>query len=275
MKIDSHHHFWRYDPVAYGWIDDAMRVIRRDFLPEDLRAEIARAGIEGVVSVQASQSLAETQWLLELADGNDFIKGVVGWVELLSSQVGKDLERFAANPKFKSVRHVIQGEPDDSFILRGDFNRGIRELKQFSLAYDILILERHLPQTVRFVDAHPDQVFVVDHVAKPRIRDNAFEPWNTNIRELARRPNVCCKLSGLVTEADYDSWTEALLKPYFDTVLDAFGPGRLMFGSDWPVCLVACDYARWHELVSGWVADLSLSEQARILGGTAAEVYRL
>ena len=275
MKIDSHHHFWRYDPVAYGWIDDAMRVIRRDFLPEDLRAEIARAGIEGVVSVQARQSLAETQWLLELADGNDFIKGVVGWVELLSSQVGKDLERFAANPKFKSVRHVIQGEPDDSFILRGDFNRGIRELKQFSLAYDILILERHLPQTVRFVDAHPDQVFVVDHVAKPRIRDNAFEPWNTNIRELARRPNVCCKLSGLVTEADYDSWTEALLKPYFDTVLAAFGPGRLMFGSDWPVCLVACDYARWHELVSGWVADLSLSEQARILGGTAAEVYRL
>ena len=196
-------------------------------------------------------------------------------MELLSSQVGKDLERFAANPKFKSVRHVIQGEPDDSFILRGDFNRGIRELKQFSLAYDILILERHLPQTVRFVDAHPDQVFVVDHVAKPRIRDNAFEPWNTNIRELARRPNVCCKLSGLVTEADYDSWTEALLKPYFDTVLAAFGPGRLMFGSDWPVCLVACDYARWHELVSGWVADLSLSEQARILGGTAAEVYRL
>ncbi|MEI8313523.1 MAG: amidohydrolase family protein [Verrucomicrobiota bacterium] len=275
MKIDSHHHFWRYDPVEYGWIDDAMRVIRRDFLPEDLRAEIARAGIEGVVSVQARQSLAETRWLLELADGNDFIKGVVGWVDLSSPKVVEDLERFAANPKFKSVRHVIQGEPDDSFIMRGDFNRGIRELKQFSLAYDILILERHLPQTIRFVDAHPDQVFVVDHIAKPCIRDGSFEPWNTNIRELARRPNVFCKVSGMVTEADYDSWTEALLKPYFDTVLEAFGPARLMFGSDWPVCLLACDYARWHKLVSGWVADLSLPEQARVLGGTATEAYRL
>ncbi|MEI8386997.1 MAG: amidohydrolase family protein [Verrucomicrobiota bacterium] len=275
MKIDSHHHFWRYDPVEYGWIDEAMRVIRRDFLPEDLRAEIARAGIEGVVSVQASQSLAETQWLLELADRNDFIKGVVGWVELSSSQVGEDLERFAANPKFKSVRHVIQGEPDDSFILRGDFNRGIRELNKFSLAYDILILERHLPQTIRFVDAHPDQVFVLDHIAKPRIRDSAFEPWNTNIRELARRPNVYCKVSGVVTEADYATWTAALLKPYFDTVLEAFGPGRLMFGSDWPVCLVACDYARWHQLVSEWVAGLAPQEQSRILGGTAVEVYKL
>ena len=273
MKIDSHHHFWRYDPVEYGWIDEAMRVIRRDFLPEDLRAEIARAGIEGVVSVQASQSLAETQWLLELADRNDFIKGVVGWVELSSSQVGEDLERFAANPKFKSVRHVIQGEPDDSFILRGDFNRGIRELNKFSLAYDILILERHLPQTIRFVDAHPDQVFVLDHIAKPRIRDSAFEPWNTNIRELARRPNVYCKVSGVVTEADYATWTAALLKPYFDTVLEAFGPGRLMFGSDWPVCLMRSTHTNWVETVRSLIAPLSISEQAAIMGGTAERVY--
>lgn len=275
MKIDSHHHFWRYDPVEYGWIDEAMRIIRRDFLPEDLRAEIARAGIEGVVSVQARQSLAETRWLLDLADGNDFIKGIVGWVELSSPRVGEELEQFAANPKLKSVRHVIQGEPDDSFILRGDFNRGIRELKKFSLAYDILILDRHLPQTIRFVDAHPDQVFVVDHIGKPRIRDGASEPWNTYIRELARRQNVYCKVSGAVTEADYATWTAALLKPYFDTVLEAFGPGRLMFGSDWPVCLVACDYVRWHQLVSEWVAGLAPQEQSRILGGTAVEVYKL
>jgi len=275
MKIDSHHHFWKYDPVEYDWIDDAMRVIRRDFLPEDLCAEIAGTGIEGVVSVQARQSLDETRWLLELADKIDFIKGVVGWVDLSSPRVGGDLERLAANPKFKSVRHVIQGEPDEDFILRGDFNRGIRELKQFSLAYDILILERHLLQAIRFVDAHPGQVFVVDHIAKPCIRDGSFEPWNTNIRELSRRPNVFCKVSGMVTETDYATWAEAQLKPYFDAVIEAFGPGRLMFGSDWPVCLVACDYARWHQLVSSWVADLSLPEQARVLGDTATEVYRL
>lgn len=275
MKIDSHQHFWKYDPVEYGWIDDAMRAIRRDFLPGHLRAEIAAAGVDGVVSVQARQSLAETQWLLDLAAENDFIKGVAGWVELVSPNVGAELERFAANPKLKSVRHVVQGEPDADFILRDDFNHGIRELQKFSLAYDILIFERHLPQTIRFVDAHPNQVFVLDHVAKPRIKDGVLEPWNNNIRELARRPNVYCKISGMVTEADYKTWTEAQLRPYFEAVLGAFGPKRLMFGSDWPVCLVACDYVSWHKLVSGWISKLSPGEQARILGGTAIEAYRL
>jgi len=275
MKIDSHHHFWHYNPVEFGWIDETMRVIRRDFLPEDLRGEIARAGIEGVVSVQARQSLSETQSLLEFADGNDFIKGVVGWVEISSARVSEDLERFAAKPKFKSVRHVIQGEQDDNFILRSDFNRGIRVLKRFSLAYDILVLERHLPQTIRFVDDHPDQVFVMDHIAKPRIKDGIFEPWNQNIRELAKRPNVSCKISGMVTEADFSGWSEAQLRPYFDTVLEAFGPQRLMFGSDWPVCLVASSYATWRDVVSHWVAGLTTHEQDRILGGTAVEVYKL
>ena len=275
MKIDSHHHFWHYNPVEFGWIDETMRVIRRDFLPEDLRGEIARAGIEGVVSVQARQSLSETQSLLEFADGNDFIKGVVGWVEISSARVSEDLEHFAAKPKFKSVRHVIQGEQDDNFILRSDFNRGIRVLKRFSLAYDILVLERHLPQTIRFVDDHPDQVFVMDHIAKPRIKDGIFEPWNQNIRELAKRPNVSCKISGMVTEADFSGWSEAQLRPYFDTVLEAFGPQRLMFGSDWPVCLVASSYATWRDVVSHWVAGLTTHEQDRILGGTAVEVYKL
>ncbi len=275
MKIDAHHHFWSYDPVEYGWIDDAMRVIRRDFLPEHLKAEIATAGVDGVVSVQARQSLTETLWLLDFARQHDFIKGVVGWVELISPKVGADLERFAANPKLKSVRHVVQGEPDDNFILRDDFNRGIRELRKFNLAYDILIFERHLPPTIRFVDAHPDQVFVLDHIAKPRIKDDAFEPWNKQLRELARRPNVYCKASGMVTEADYTTWTEAQVRRYFDAALDAFGPQRLMFGSDWPVCLVACGYARWHQLVSSWISKLSPAEQARILGGTAVEAYKL
>jgi L-fuconolactonase len=275
MKIDSHHHFWTYDPVEYGWIDDAMRTIRRDFLPEHLRAEIAAAGVDGVVSVQARQSAVETQWLLDLAVHNDFIKGVVGWVELASPKAGAQLEGAAANLKLKAVRHVVQAEPDDNFILRDDFNRGISELKRFDLVYDILIFERHLPQTIRFVDSHPNQIFVLDHLAKPRIKDGLFEPWNKNIRELAERPNVYCKASGMVTEADYARWTKAQLQRYFDVALEAFGPRRLMFGSDWPVCLVACGYARWRELVSGWISKLSADEQARILGGTAMEVYRL
>lgn len=275
MKIDAHHHFWNYDPVEYGWIDESMRTIRRDFLPEHLRAEIASAGVDGVISVQARQNLMETEWLLGMAAQNDFIKGVVGWVELVSPNVGVGLEKFATHPKLKSVRHVVQGEPDDAFILRDDFNRGIRELRKFSLVYDILIFERHLPQTIEFVDAHPNQVFVLDHIAKPRIKEALFESWNKNMRELAKRPNVYCKVSGMVTEADFTTWTESQLQPYFDTVLEAFGPRRLMFGSDWPVCLVACGYARWHKLVSEWVGELSRDEQARVLGGTAIEAYKL
>ncbi len=275
MKIDAHHHFWCYDPVEYDWIDDAMRSIRRDFLPEHLAAEIAAAGVTGVVSVQARQNLIETQWLLDLAAQNDFIKGVVGWVELVSRDVGAQLEKFAAQPKLKSVRHVVQGEPDENFILRADFNRGMRELKRFNLAYDILIFAHHLPQTIQFVDAHPNQLFVLDHLAKPRIKDDLFEPWHRHLRELAQRPNVYCKASGLVTEADFAQWTEPQLQRYFDAALEAFGPQRLMFGSDWPVCLVACSYARWQQLVSGWINNLSASEQSRILRGTAMEAYRL
>ena len=275
MKIDAHHHFWNYEPVEYGWIDDSMKAIQRDFMPEELQEEIATAGVDGVVSVQARQSLAETEWLLRLAAKYDFIKGVVGWVELVSPKVGAELERFAANRKLKSVRHVVQAEPDEKFILRGDFNRGIRELKKLSLVYDILIFERQLPQAIQFVDAHPSQVFILDHLAKPRIKDGLFEPWNKNLRELAKRPNIYCKVSGLVTEADYATWTDAQLQPYLNAALEAFGPRRLMFGSDWPVCLVTCGYARWHQLVTSWVAGLSPDERPRVLGGTAAEAYKL
>lgn len=275
MKIDAHHHFWKYDPVEYGWIDGEMAAIRRDFLPEDLKPVVASAGIEGVVSVQARQSLLETECLLHLATDYDFIKGVVGWVELASPNVILQLETYSRNPKLKSVRHVIQGEPDDEFILRPDFNQGIRELRRFGLAYDILIFARHLPQTIRFVDTHPEQVFVLDHLAKPRIKSGEVEPWKRNIRELAQRPNVYCKVSGLVTEADYRAWTEEQLRVYFDVALEAFGPKRLMFGSDWPVCLVACDYARWHAVIGRFTSHLSSAERARIFGETAMEAYKL
>lgn len=274
MLVDAHHHFWRYNPAEYGWIDDAMAKIRRDFLPADLASEIAAAGIEGVVSVQARQSLIETEWLLERAQENAFIKGVVGWVDLAASQVGAQLERFTAGGKLKAVRHVVQAEPDD-FLARPDFNRGIAELRRFGVAYDLLIVERQLPQAAAFVDAHPEQRFVLDHLAKPRIRDGVLEPWRRNLRELARRPNVYAKVSGLVTEADYHSWSEPQLQPYFDAALEAFGPRRLMFGSDWPVCLVACPYVRWASVARASIGHLSRDEQAWIMGNTATEAYKL
>jgi L-fuconolactonase len=275
IRIDSHHHLWRYDPQEYGWIDDNMKVIRRDFLPEHIEREIQASGIDGVVTVQAHQSVGETEWLLDLASRHEFMRGVVGWVPLTDPYVRDVLGRLAANAKLKAVRHVIQGEPDPDYILREDFNRGIRALQEFGLVYDILIYERQLPQTIRFVDQHPNRIFVLDHIAKPRIGDRLVSPWAENIRELAKRPNVYCKLSGMVTEADYHSWTERDLEPYFETVLEAFGPKRLMFGSDWPVCLVAVSYRGWFEIVSKVVERLSEDERDRVLGGTAVEAYKL
>ncbi len=273
--IDSHHHLWLYNPKEYDWIDEPKRVIRRDFLPAHLETEIGACGISGVVTVQARQTLEETAWLLGFAERYPWMLGVVGWVPLVEPAVAETLAHFSVRPKFKGVRHVLHDEADPDYMLRPDFNRGIRTLRQFHLAYDILIFERHLPQTLRFVDLHPDQVFVVDHIAKPRIGKSILSPWRERIRELARRPNVYCKVSGMVTEADYTGWTPEQLRPYFDVVLKAFGPRRLMFGSDWPVCLVACDYGRWFEIVHTWIGPLSPTERARILGGTAKEAYQL
>ena len=274
--IDAHHHFWRYTPKEYPWIGDAMRSVRRDFLPAELERDMRTASIAGVVSVQARQTLKETRWLLELAQEHKFIRGVVGWVPLTEPGVAGILEELqAASAGLRGVRHVLQDETDDRFMLREDFNRGVSTLLRLDLAYDILILERHLPYAIEFVDRHPNQRFVLDHLAKPRIQEGSMEPWRTLIRELARRPHVCCKVSGIVTEADLVSWTEAQLRPYFDVVLEAFGPSRLMFGSDWPVCLTACDYPRWLTLVQSWIQPLSAGERGRILGETAVEAYRL
>jgi L-fuconolactonase len=275
MKIDSHHHFWSYSVEEYPWIGDSMSALRRDFLPEHLKAEIAAVGIDGVVSVQARQTVGETEWLLSLADGNDFIKAVVGWVPLAEACVREVIAKFAANPKLRAVRHVVQDEPDDRFILREDFNRGVSVLREFGLVYDILIFERQLAASIEFVDRHPQQVFVLDHIAKPRIGDGAIEPWRANIRELARRENVFCKVSGMVTEADWKTWSAEQLRPYFDAVLEAFGPKRLMFGTDWPVCLAASGYARWVETVRKFAAGLSADEQEWVFGKTAVRAYSL
>lgn len=273
--IDSHHHFWHYTRPDYGWINDNMKALRRDFLPEDLQREIQKVGIDGVVSVQARQSVAETEWLLSFARQHPFIRGVVGWVPLVDAGVGGILEKFAANKKLKGIRHVVQDEPDDAYLLREDFNRGVDTLKASGLVYDILIFERHLPNAIKFVDRHPKQVFVLDHIAKPRIKDGAVEPWKTNIREIAKRHNVYCKLSGMVTEADWKGWISAALHPYIATVLEVFGPKRLMFGSDWPVSLLASSYERWYRTVQSEISSLSKAEQERILGGTAVEAYKL
>jgi L-fuconolactonase len=199
----------------------------------------------------------------------------VGWVPLVSPAVGKDIEKFVGRKALKGVRHVLQDESDDRYILRDDFNQGVALLKDFSLVYDILIFERHLPQTLQFVDRHPDQVFVLDHVAKPRIKAGYLSPWQTNIVQLAHRPNIYCKVSGMVTEADHGAWTEEQLAPYLDTVFSAFGPKRLMFGSDWPVCLLAASYERWFRLVESYVAQLSDAERERFWSGTAVEAYGL
>jgi L-fuconolactonase len=276
MTIDAHHHFWRYDPAEYAWIDDAMSAIRRDFLPADLAREIKQADVDAVISVQARQSLDETRWLLDLARANPFIAGVVGWVPLLSPAAGEHLDALidAAPNKLLALRHVLQAEPDD-YPLDAHFTVGLRQLELRNLTYDILILERQLPTAIALVDRHPNLTFVLDHLAKPRIRDGLLSPWQENIRALGKRPNVYAKISGMVTEADYGNWTPAQLRPYVDVALDAFGPSRIMFGSDWPVCLVACDYARWANLMREFIAELSPAEQRDIMGNTARRAYRI
>ena len=274
-RIDAHHHFWRYKPAHYPWISEQMSALRRDFLPADLQAEIAAAGVNGVVSVQAQQSIEETVTLLQYAAQYEFVQGVVGWLPLADPDLNRLLPTIAAHPKLKSVRHVLQDEPDPFYMLRDDFNRGIRLLKPYRLAYDILIYERHLPQTIQFVDRHPDQVFILDHLAKPRVGASEMSPWRENIRQLAERPHVYCKISGLATEAEWSNWTEEQLRPYIDVAISAFTPRRLLFGSDWPVCLLAIAYSRWVNVVARAIAALSEAEQARIWSATALEAYRL
>jgi L-fuconolactonase len=233
------------------------------------------SGVEGTVAVQARQTTEETEWLLDLAARHPFIFGVVGWVPLGELDAAPILERFAQHPRLKAVRHVLHDEPDDFYMLRADFNRGVRILHGYGLAYDLLIFERHLPQTIEFVDRHPGQIFVVDHIAKPRIRDGMLLPWQEHIRELAKRENVYCKVSGMATEADWKTWSADLLRPYFDVVLSAFGPKRLMFGSDWPVLTVAGEYKTWMNTFRSFISELSPDEQESICRGTAIAAYQL
>ena len=275
MKIDSHQHFWIYNPSEYGWISDEMEILKKDYLPEQLQKELFSAGFDGSITVQARQILEETKWILGLAEQNSFIKGVVGWVDLCSPEVEEQLVQFSEHPKLVGLRHVVHDEPDDNFILRKDFLNGISHLKKFGLTYDILIFPRHLPNTIQFVSQFPEQLFVLDHIAKPLIKDKKVSPWREGIEKLAGYKNVYCKLSGMVTEADVKNWKQEDLIPYLDIVFDAFDTDRLIIGSDWPVCRVAGLYKQVLKVVLDYIETYSDEDKNKILGENALRVYRL
>lgn len=273
MRLDAHQHFWKYTPAAYEWITDEMAELKRDFLPQDLKPLLAASGFDGSIAVQAQQTVDEALWLLELAAHNSFIKGVVGWADLCSSKVRAQLQQLATNRHFVGVRHIVQGEPDDEFMLRPDFRRGIAQLAEFGLVYDLLLYPRHLPVATKLVKEFPRQTFVLDHIAKPSIAAAQIEPWDRQIRELAQCLNVSCKLSGMVTEARWKQWARDDFRLYLDIVFEAFGADRLMIGSDWPVCTVSADYKSTMGIVTSYIEQLSPRERDGILGENCARVY--
>jgi L-fuconolactonase len=275
MHIDSHQHFWQYNPVQHVWMTEDMSVLRRDFMPPDLAPLLEAAGFQGTVAVQARQILEETDWLLALSDQYDFIRGVVGWVDLQADDVREQLLRYVGHPRFKGVRHIVEDEPDVDFLVRPAFRRGIAALAEFGLTYDLLLRPQHIPAALKLVHEFPRQPFVVDHIAKPLIKDRVISPWREGIDALAQCPNVCCKLSGMVTETNWRSWTSEEFKPYLDIVLNAFGVDRLMIGSDWPVCTLSGEYQPVMDIVIDYVRQVSAEAEQKVLGDNCARFYRL
>lgn len=275
MTIDSHQHFWIYEAEKHAWIDDNMKVIRKNFLPEDLKLVYHTNDINGCVAIQADQTLAETDFLLDLAQKNDFIKGIVGWVDLRASDIDTVLKQYSKFPKLKGFRHVVQDEADNNFMLRPDFLNGIAALEKYNFTYDILIFPHQLEAALALIRRFPNQKFVIDHIAKPYIKHGFYDGWAALMKAIGAYPNVYCKLSGMTTEADYNNWTPEQIGPYMQLVLDAFGANRILFGSDWPVCLVAGNYTKTKELVTNFIAKLNTEEQEAILGGNAIQFYKL
>lgn len=275
MVIDSHQHFWKYDAVKHSWIDDEMATIRHDFFPSDLEKVYRENNIDGCVAVQADQTIEENDFLLKLSEESSIIKGIVGWIDLRSDTVEKDLEKYQEFSKMKGFRHIVQGEPDPNFILRPDFLKGISFLERYDYTYDILVFPHQLGAVLEFVRRFPNQKFVIDHIAKPYIKDGFYDGWAALMLEIGKRENVFCKLSGMVTEADYKEWTPEQITPYMDLVLEAFGADRIMFGSDWPVCLVAENYKAVKELTANFIQTLSENEQKAIMGENAVAFYTL
>jgi len=274
MQIDSHQHFWKYNAQRDTWIDDSMQVIRRNFLPEDLKPILEKNKIDGCIAVQADQSEDETTFLLNLTEENLFIKGVIGWVDLCADNIEERIAHFSKHSKFKGIRHIIQAESND-FLLRDDFQNGISKLEKFNLVYEILIKKEQLENTIKLVEKFPNQIFVLDHIAKPSIKDAKLEPWKKQIKTLANYENVFCKISGLVTEADLKNWKYQDFVPYLDVVFNAFGSNRLLFGSDWPVCLLAGNYKEVLAIIETYVASLSEDEKQNIMGNNASNIYKL
>lgn len=267
-------HFWRYSRQEYGWIDDTMQPLRRDFLPPDAAALMREAGMDACVAVQARQTIDETRFLLDLAAQYPFIAGVVGWVDLRAADLDEQLAELSAHRKFFGLRHIVQAEPDD-FLRGSEFRRGVARLERFGFAYDILIHARQLPAAIDFAAALPDQRLVLDHLGKPDIRGNGFDSWRRGLDRLAKHPHVRAKLSGLVTEADWTAWTVEEIHRYIHAALDSFGADRLMIGSDWPVCTLAAAYPQVVGLVRSAIADRPASERAAIMGGTARTFWNL
>lgn len=276
MNIDAHQHFWAYNNLDYGWISDQMQVLQRDYLPHDLFPELTHAGFSGSVVVQARQTVEETRWLLQLADQVDFIKGVVGWVDLCSTDVLKEqLDEFTRSRKFVGVRHVVHDEPEDNFMLRNDFLNGISQLNAHHLTYDLLLFPKHLPVAQDVVSMFPEQKFVLDHIGKPLIKEHILNPWKEDLLRLSEQPNLWCKLSGMVTEADWKQHRPEDFNPYLDVVFEAFGTNRLMVGSDWPVCRLAAEYATVMDIIRGYIANMPADKQEQILGLNCAGFYGL
>lgn len=275
MHLDAHQHFWKYNPAHQVWMTDAMAVLRRDYLPAELQSLLAATGFDGTIAVQARQMIEETEWLLELAGKNGFIKGVVGWVDLRSPKLREQLEKFAPHPKLVGVRHVVHDEPDDNFMLLPEFRRGIGQLREFGLTYDLLLFPKHLPVAAKLVAEFPEQPFVLDHIAKPAIREGLVSPWQEELQQLAKFQNVFCKLSGMVTEAKWKQWRPEDFYRYLDIVLAAFGPERVMIGSDWPVCTLSGDYASTMRVVADYLQKHPAPVREQILGSNCAKFYNL
>ena len=275
MRLDAHQHFWKYHPAHQSWMTDQMQALRRDYLPGELQPLLQSIQFDGTIAVQARQMVEETAWLLELADAHEFIKGVVGWVDLQSPELRTQLANFSRHSKLVGVRHVVHDEPDDNFMLRPEFRRGLGQLREFGLTYDLLLFPKHLPVAVKLVAEFPEQPFVLDHIAKPPIREGRVLPWRDDLRRLAEFPNVCCKLSGLVTETKWKQWRPAEFDPYLDVVLAAFNPARVMIGSDWPVCTLSGDYAPTMNIVMDYIQKYPAPVREQILGGNCARFYGL
>jgi L-fuconolactonase len=276
MKIDAHQHFWHYREPEYPWIGPGMDALRRDHLPAEFERLMQSAGLGGSIAVQARQVPEETAWLLDLAGAYPFIKGVVGWIDLCSpDRLHRQLELYSRHDALCGVRHVVHDEPDDMFMLREDFLTGISMLAGFGLVYELLLFPRHMPVALQLVERFPGQPFVLDHIGKPPIRQGSLEPWSTGIRRLAAFPHVFCKISGMVTEADWRTWKASDLMPYLDVVFEAFGTRRLMIGSDWPVCTVAAPYDRVITVVTDYLRRFSQEDQEMVLERNARRIYGL